>query len=298
MKLNRFFLMLVISSFAFTGHAATEDVAIATVGKRVIKASTVEQFLKNLAPAERTALGNDPNLLNQAVRSIILQQLLVEEATRNGWDKQPEVIARLARIREAALAESYLQQASEADPAYPSDVEVLAAYDANKNALIVPKQYRVSQIFIPAPADGEQAVIDDAGVKIREAAGALAKQGADFGAIARMYSKDPATLAKNGEIGWVPETQLQPEIRERIAQMKAGEISPPLRLSQGWHIVKLEETKASYVAPLAEVREQLITRMRAEKARANREAYLATLLNDQPIAINEIATSSLLKPEN
>ena len=54
------------------------------------------------------------------------------------------------------------------------------------------------------------------------------------------------------------------------------------------------DTEASRSRPLAEVRDALVQRIRAERAEANRRAYMAELLKQTPPVVNEIALSKLL----
>ena len=74
---------------------------------------------------------------------------------------------------------------------------------------------------------------------------------------------------------------------------KAG-ITEPIRLDDGWHVIKLIDTKASHTRPLDEVREALVERMRTERTEANRRAYVAELLKQNPPVVNELALSRLL----
>ncbi len=71
-------------------------------------------------------------------------------------------------------------------------------------------------------------------------------------------------------------------------------LSEPIRLDDGWHILKLIDTKASYTRTLPEVKEALVQQMRSEQASVLRRAYLADLLKKSPPAINEIALSKVL----
>jgi parvulin-like peptidyl-prolyl isomerase len=73
---------------------------------------------------------------------------------------------------------------------------------------------------------------------------------------------------------------------------KAG-ITDPVRLDDGWHILKLLDTEASRTRSLSEVRDALVQRIRAERAEANRRAYVANLLKQTPPVVNEIALSKL-----
>jgi peptidylprolyl isomerase len=74
-----------------------------------------------------------------------------------------------------------------------------------------------------------------------------------------------------------------------------GAVSDPIRLDDGWHIIRLIDTKAAYTRQLAEVRDQLAQRIREERASANRRAYLAKLIEQSPPVINELALSHLLE---
>ncbi|MFX8891338.1 hypothetical protein ABTN09_20250, partial [Acinetobacter baumannii] len=90
----------------------------------------VRAYLENLGPNERAALEKNPELLNQAVRMLILQQILLKEARAAGWEKQPEVAAQLERVRQNAIAESYLAAVAKASEDYPTEAELQATYDA------------------------------------------------------------------------------------------------------------------------------------------------------------------------
>ncbi len=77
-----------------------------------------------------------------------------------------------------------------------------------------------------------------------------------------------------------------------------GAVSEPIRLDDGWHILKLIDTKASYTRTLPEVRDQFVAQMRAERAAVLRRTYLAELLKQNPSAINEIALSKVFGEAN
>jgi peptidylprolyl isomerase len=62
--------------------------------------------------------------------------------------------------------------------------------------------------------------------------------------------------------------------------------------------MKLEDTEASHTRPLAEVKDALVQKMRAERTDANRRAYVAELLKQTPTVVNEIALSKLLEPKS
>ncbi len=173
---------------------------------------------------------------------------------------------------------------------FPSDDDVQKVYDANRASLVVPRQYQLSQIFIAAAKDADKATDDKARKKLEDIQKKLKAPGADFAAIGSAESDTPGS----SDLGWLPESQIVPEIRAQVAGLAKGTISEPVRLDDGWHILKLIDTKASYTRPLSEVHDQLVQQMRAERATAIRRGYIAELLKQHPPAINELALSKCL----
>jgi parvulin-like peptidyl-prolyl isomerase len=277
---------------ACSQSAAAADV-VARVGGTDVTSDELKAYVETLGAQEQAALAKDPAKLSQVVRSYLAQRAVLKEAQTRKWDQDPAVKAQLDRVREQALAELYLQSVSRPPDGYPSEAEVEAAYDANKGAFEVPRQYRLAQIFIAAPRGTDK----DAEAKARERFDEVVKKlkkGGDFAAIARTDSDDKEATAKGGEIGWLAESQIVASIRTAVTSLSKGAVSDPLRLDDGWHVVKLLDIKAPSTRPLAEVREALAAQLRTEKAKANRQAYLAKLLEDNPPAINELALTKVV----
>lgn len=65
-------------------------------------------------------------------------------------------------------------------------------------------------------------------------------QGAPFQLVARQFSQHP-TAASGGDIGWVYMGQMAPELNQALARMETGDISPPIRSTGGWYILRLQE---------------------------------------------------------
>jgi len=179
---------------------------------------------------------------------------------------------------------------------YPGDAEVKAVYEANVTAFVVPRRFQLAHIVILLAKDAEKAAEEDARKKLDEISKKLKQPGADFGAVARSSSEDKATAERDGEMGWVAESDLRPEIRTQLAGLSKAGVTEAVRLDDGWHILKLPDTEASRTRSLAEVRDVLVERIRAERAEANRRAYLAELLKQNPAVVNEIALSRVLEP--
>jgi len=267
--------------------ASSGDV-VAKVGSTNITADDLRAYVAALGPREQAALAKDPALLSQAVRLLLANRLVLQELQTKKWDQQPTVAAQLERVRDNALIELYLQSVSTPPANFPSEDELQKVYDANRAALLMPRQFQLAQIFIAAPKDADKATEDKAKQELDEAQRKLKAPGADFMAIAR-------TETDTGDLGWLAETQIRPEIRSQVMGLAKNAVSEPIRLDDGWHILKLVDTKASYTRTLPEVREQLVQQIRAERANLMRRAYLAELQKQHPPVLNELALSNLFE---
>jgi len=64
--------------------------------------------------------------------------------------------------------------------------------------------------------------------------------GAPFAVIARQFSQSPSAAAQ-GEVGWVYDGQLAPELNQALEKMSAGDVSQPIRSPGGYYILLLRE---------------------------------------------------------
>lgn len=269
------------------------DDIVARIGDANVSADDIRGYIAALGPREQAALAQDPGLLSQAVRMLLANRLVLQEVLAKKWDQQPSVAAQLDRLREGAVVEIYLQSVSTPPASYPSDEELQKTYDANRGALVMPRQFQLAQIFVASPKDADKATDDKARKSIEEIARKLKAPGVDFAAIANEND------AKNGgDLGWLVESQIVPEIRTQVMGLAKNAVSEPIRLDDGWHIIKLIDTKASYTRTLPEIREQLVQQMRAERAKMLRQAYLGELVKRSPPILNEIALSKVFGEQN
>ena len=264
--------------FIFATFAHAEPVAVlGKIGDIEISGADVREIIVGLDAEQQTAIAKDPAALAQYVRALLVQQLILKQALDQKWDQEPAVIAKLVRARELALTESFLQNASAAEPGYPSDAELDNAYESSKSKLLVPRSFHLSQIFIA----GDKSKLD---TTVKQ----LKVKGADFAAIARTSSEEAASAARGGEIGWLTEDQVQPGIREHLPKLKPGGVTEPIQLDDGWHILKVLDIREPFTPPLDQIRGQLAARLRAERAQLKRQEFLSRLVRENPIAINEI----------
>jgi peptidyl-prolyl cis-trans isomerase SurA len=96
--------------------------------------------------------------------------------------------------------------------------------------------YHVLEIFLPVdnPEQNE---------KVKKDAEEVERQlhsGAPFPVVARQFSQHP-TAATGGDMGWINDGQLAPELNSAIGKMEVGAISDPIRSTGGWYVIGLRE---------------------------------------------------------
>lgn len=157
----------------------------------------------------------------------------------------------------------------------------------------MPRQFHLAEILIPIPKDADKATEEQARKRIDDIQHKLKAVGVDFTAAATENG------ARNGgDLGWAVEGQIHADIRKQVTSLAKGAMTEPIRLDDGWRIVKLADTKEAYTRTLPEVRDQLIQQIRSERAKALRQAYIAELLRQHPPVLNEMALSGLIDKPN
>lgn len=297
MKFTSVTLLGLLSVSALYAEPATKDGIVGRIGDIQVSVADVRASVESLSTQDESAVTKDPALLNQVVRSLLVQRALLKEAEAKGHDKKPEVALQLARAREVALTENYLQSVSAPPASFPSEAELKSAYETAKPNIGVPKSYRLAQIFISLTKDADKEASAKAQAKLEAVSKGLKAAGADFPKLASEHSEEPSSAGRGGEIGWLAESQIQTEIREQLGSLKTDSISEPIRLNDGWHIVKVLDSREPYTPTLEQIRAQLTAQLRAEKAKANSQEYLAKLLKETPLAINELALSQIYAAE-
>lgn len=68
------------------------------------------------------------------------------------------------------------------------------------------------------------------------------RQGADFRVVAQQISHSPSA-PKGGDMGWVQDGQLPPELNLAIRNLKIDEVSPPIRTVTGYYLLMLKDRR-------------------------------------------------------
>jgi peptidyl-prolyl cis-trans isomerase SurA len=96
--------------------------------------------------------------------------------------------------------------------------------------------YLVAEIFLPVEnADQNDKVLKDANDLVTQL-----QNNAPFQSIARQFSQSPSA-AEGGDMGWVHDGQLAPELNDALRKLPIGSVTPPVRSVGGYYVLLLRD---------------------------------------------------------
>lgn len=261
-------------------HACAREV-IARMGEHTLTEAEVRALARELPPGEIGV-----RELERLVRTEIIRRAVAAEARRQGFDKRPEVAARMEQAASQALVTAFMNDLSRPPEGFPSDEQLRQAYEVNKEALQQPRQYRLSQIYLTGTDEQVRKRAEDLAREAR-------RRNADFAALARKSSQHAPSAGQGGDLGWLAEDNLLPAVREAVEKAGRGDIVGPVKGPEGWHVVRVVERREAQPAPFEQVREGLRNTLRLRRAAELEAAYLDGLLARTPVTVNGIALEEL-----
>ena len=147
-------------------------------------------------------------------------------------------------IRDRTLSQKVEYQLTENIKVTPAEVaEYFATYDADSLPEI-PTQYEVSEIVItPAVNEAERERVRDELNELRE----RILKGEKFSMLAKLYSQDPGSASKGGELGFFGRGTMVSEFEAAAFALKPGEVSPVVETQYGYHIIQLIERRGNNI---------------------------------------------------
>jgi len=92
------------------------------------------------------------------------------------------------------------------------------------------------------------------------------KNPADFAKLAKQYSQDPGSASAGGDVGVVARGAMVKPFEDAVFELKEGQISDVVRTDYGFHVIRLTGLKPEHIKPLAEVRAEIATELKAQTA--------------------------------
>ena len=212
-----------------------------------VNGTAIPQSRADLLVTEQKSQGApDSEQLRAAVKEeLIRREVLSQEARKKSLDKSAAVQAQMDMARQAVLIRAYLQDFVKAHPV--SDADVKAEYDKIKSQL-GDKEYKARHILVEKEEEAKAIIAKlDKGEKIDD----LAKQ-----------SKDPGSKDKGGDLGWANPASFVKPFAEALTKLEKGKFTTtPVKTEFGYHVIKLEDSRALKAPPFDEVKGQLKQRL-------------------------------------
>jgi len=174
----------------------------------------------------------------QLLDTMVVRQLLMDQAHKEGIDKSTEVVQKVDDLKKRVIIDEFLKK-----KATVSEQELRQFYEQNKDKMKTGPQVRASHILVKSEKEAQDIL-------------AQLKQGADFAALAKKHSSDPAAAA-GGDLGWFSKETMVPAFANAAFALKEGETSGIVKTDFGYHIIKSTGKRPAGVRPYEDVKEQI-----------------------------------------
>lgn len=264
-------LVLPVCGFAQTYPNGLIDKTIAVVGNEMISLSQLEQEIlymrmqgmysdKNMRCEQLERMMDsklflmqariDSLSVNQEMVNSSLEQRMAQIQTNFGGDDEVEKfygkpIYKLRQewrqqLEDMTLTQQMQQQIASSIPELtPHDVKKYISETDPEDLPMVPIKYQLSQICIYPDRENANLAVKEKLLSIRE----RIINGEKFSTLARIYSEDPGSARKGGELGMASKSIFWPAFSDAAMSLKPGVISQIVETPDGFHIIEVLEKK-------------------------------------------------------
>lgn len=230
---------------------------VATVNGKPIPAAKVDQIVKQVVAQGKAT--DSPQLRDAIKKDLIGREVLIQEADKQGIGARPDVKNSIDNARQSIIINAMLADYIKKNPV--KDADIKAEYDKVKAAQGGRKEYHARHILVENEADAKAII-----TKL--------KGGAKFDDLAKQ-SKDPGSAANGGDLGWADPEGFVPEFSKAMTSLQKGAITEtPVKTQYGYHVIKLEDTRAVQIPPLEEVKDRVAEGLQQRKLAAFREELM------------------------
>ena len=264
---------------------------VAEVGNETITAEEMHQRLNETSPflrARYTTLERKKEFLENMIRN----ELLSQEAIRQGYDKSPAVREQMKRAMIQELIRHQLD--SKLSGSDIPDEDVKKFYDAHIDDFVKPERARVFHIFLPAKDAKERAAAHRKAGALLKDIDAREKKGEvnAFQIVAMKESKDPLSAPMGGDLRFLSKDEMAKAYNAELAEAafalkNPGEKSEPIDTKAGVELVKLQVKTVAMNRTLEESKDSIRQRMARERRSRDYDEWLKKLRESTKVAINE-----------
>jgi peptidyl-prolyl cis-trans isomerase C len=225
---------------------------LATVNGKAIPASRAELIVKQQAAQGQA---DSPELRNAIKESLINREVLVQEAEKQGMAKNADVKLALENARQSIIVNAMMGSYLKKNPVTEADIK--AEYDKFK-AQASDKEYHARHILVKTDAEAKAII-------------AKLKAGSKFEDLAKQ-SLDTGSGANGGDLDWAPPTAYVKPFSDALVALKKGQFTEtPVQSQFGFHVIRLEDTRAAKVPTIEEIKPQITESLQQRKLQAYAE---------------------------
>ncbi len=260
-------LMLAVAALAACSgkqNAVNTSSVLATVNGVPITNDMFRAYVRSLAGGQEPQL--DAQKRKLVLDRLVDMEVLAQQAKKTGLGKDPKVAADLKIQRTGLLANQLVRQYLTRHPV--TEDQIKAEYQARIKAM-PSMEYRARHILVASEQQAKDIINQ-------------LNHGANFAMLAKKYSID-GSKNQGGELGWFSPDQMVPAFSQAVEQLKKGQYTKqPVHTQFGWHIIQLEDERATPPPSLDSVRSQLMNSLEGKEV----ETYVNQLRHDAKVSIN------------
>ena len=229
---------------------------IAVVNGKAIPSSRADAIVKQVVAQGQQP--DSPQLREMVKKDLIAREVLMQEAIKQNFDKDATVKQQIDNARQTIVVNALMRDYLTKHPVKDDDVK--AEYDRFK-AEAGDKEYHVRHILLETEADAKAVI-------------AKIKGGAKFEELAKT-SKDSGTAANGGDLDWAAPSSFPKPFSDAFVGLQKGQVTEnPVQTPNGWHVIKLDDTRAAKLPALEEVKPQVAEALQQKKLQAYQEELL------------------------
>ncbi len=255
--MRRLFAPILLLALSLSGCGKKANVLASVDGKDVTQPE-FDAYLKtkhvSAADATRRDRAFQEYLDRAALASVVEKEKLLD---------MQDVDAEVDEFRRELLISRYFDRFLDDKV---NDGAIKNYYDAHL-ATYEQRKVHVAHILVRV---NQKASAEEKQAKRTTADGVAAKlnTGESFEELAKTLSDDHISGVKGGDLGWIREGSIDPELSKRAFSMKAGSVSEPFESPFGFHILKVIEEPKTIRKPYASVVSDIRYQLRGEAKEA------------------------------
>jgi peptidyl-prolyl cis-trans isomerase C len=208
------------------------------------------------------------------------RKVVDHEALNRHYELNPDLKNMVYRYRNQLFKNTFIKRVVIPQITI-SDKTLEEYYLTHQKSFIKPESFKIQQITVKT--------MDDA----QDILNSLQK-GADFSWLAKNRSIDSAAQ-EGGDIGWLTKAEMTEPVKKIIETLKAGDVSPVLKLDSQYRIIQLLDRKEGEVEEFDKVKNAVYRMVFEEQLNSLLNNYISQLKKDADIKMNDEAIGLLEK---